>query len=425
MSKPQAIQVTIKYYDQEILVVLPLDYNVFINNIMTMLQIEKNQINKFKISYTNFLDNKNYLIEDYPSYSDFLDNYSKNYAKIINIELANEENNINNNDDEDNNKNNMNNSDEIMNEIEVSSKKMNKEKYISGEININNNHINNIKNYGNINNNKNEEDNEAFEFSCLSINENNNIIEENNINNNKIKEKKKNFNNLFGENKFINEPEKNDILGNKYGIAFNINCAFCKQKKKCDIFYYCKDCDLFFCKECEKNQGMNHKHCYFKIRNKDQYSEINELHSFGDKLENINNNLNASIINNGYIVQESVKEIISEGSKFFGNIGTSIKNFFKGNENDNNQNNNNNINNQINNDINLNDLNNPYAINNNINLKNNINVQDENQLKELVKKAKMDFDLSPFSDIEIQKALIENKGNIDKAASMLITNFNI
>ncbi len=130
--------------------------------------------------------------------------------------------------------------------------------------------------------------------------------------------------------------------------------------------------------------------------------------------------MNKSIINNGIILEKSVKEIITQGSKIIGNIGTNLKNFIF-NENDNNSNNNN----KNNNEIDSNELNNPYKINNIEEQNYNLDISDENQLKQLVEEAKNSFNLSSFSDLEIEKALIENNGNIDKAASMLISNFNL
>lgn len=51
MAKNEAIQVTIKYYADEILVTLPIDFNVFIKNICNMLSIpeEKKKISNFLI----------------------------------------------------------------------------------------------------------------------------------------------------------------------------------------------------------------------------------------------------------------------------------------------------------------------------------------------------------------------------------------
>ena len=41
--------------------------------------------------------------------------------------------------------------------------------------------------------------------------------------------------------------------------------------------YFCNECQLFLCDDCEKKLGYNHRHCYYKIRNKQQYQEAMNL----------------------------------------------------------------------------------------------------------------------------------------------------
>ena len=91
--------------------------------------------------------------------------------------------------------------------------------------------------------------------------------EENNINNinniNIIKEDEMKFSTL---KKQENKNEQNNII--------KLKCSLCKNDIILGIIYYCKDCDLFWCSNCEKENGKNHKHCYYKIRNKSQYEQI-------------------------------------------------------------------------------------------------------------------------------------------------------
>ena len=200
-----------------------------------------------------------------------------------------------------------------------------------------------------------------------------------------------------------------------------MTCEICKQNASSDIIYFCSDCKKYFCEKCEVDIGKIHKHCYYKIRNKKQYNElIDSLNSFGNKIQNLNKNINKSIINTGNSIENSVKGIFSEGSKIIGNIGNTIKNFFNSNENDANKNKNNN-----NNDINSNELNNPYEVKNEQKQenkdKNNLN---QNQIKSLVMQAKSLYNLSKFNDMEIEKALIQHKGNIEEAVSMLLLDNN-
>ena len=421
MSQPEPIRVTIKLYGDEKFVELPLEYNIFIKSILTMLGIEQNLLETFQFSYQNSSDLKVYFIKNEDDNNLFLKACSENNRKILDVNLINEV--------EIQNENNQANEDKL--EIkEISSNKNNKESFIEEEKEENDNNIkiyseqnnNNIeikKDSGNILNNI-EENEGAMEFSLLG--ESNNIIEQNIINNN-INEKINNKNSQKiiikksnDKNEIINNEAHNEIKVSSSLVKFNMKCNVCKQNKGLDIVYYCKDCQIFFCDTCEVDIGKIHKHCYYKIRNNKQYKEINnKIQQPGNKFTNFNKDLNKSIINNGNFIENSVKGIISEGSKIFGNIGNSIKNFFNSNENDNNQNNN------------PNELNNPYAIrNNNLNQNqnqnNHRNIPNDNQLKILVAQAKSKYNLSEISDIDIERALVQHNGNIDDAASMLLMN---
>ena len=406
MSEPEPIKVTIKFYEEEKFVELPLDYDVFIQNICNMLQTEKELIGTFQFSYQNNSDLKIYLIKNSDDYLLFLKTCAEKNANTINVQLASEDNIENNN---------IQIKDTSENKIIIEEEKEIKKEKDEGEDNINNkfnniqinNNINNYKkNSGNIANNI-EDDLGALEFSMLSEKENiNNKNNKNdNINNNIIN---KNINNNIISNDQINFQASN--------VKFNLKCDICKKEKLFDIIYYCKDCDIFFCDVCEVEIGKIHKHCYYKIRNKNQYYEIKgKADSIPKKLDNMNQALNNSIINKGQIIENSVKGIWSEGSKFLGNIGNSIRNFFGSNENDNNQNNNN-----------PNELNNPYEIKNDMGQNNNDNnIPDDNQMKLLIAQAKANYNLTDISDIDIERALVQHKGNIDEAVSMLLLNNNL
>ena len=386
MAKQESINVTIKYYEDEKFVTLPLDFNIFIKNICNMLSIPEEKKENFQFSYQNESDLKIYFVKNAEDYNLLLKTCKDKKTKILNIQLSND-------------------FEDKKNEIQ------------NKEDNANINNINNIIQINNDNSNKNNSENipinidenlEAMEFSYL--NADNNIIEKNNNkNNNQI-------NNNINNNQ-INEQNNPSELNKN----FNINCSICNQNKFTDIVYYCSDCKLFFCDKCEIDIGKIHKHCYYKIRNKKQYNELKDsLNSFGNKFQNLNKNINKSIINTGNSIENSVKGIFSEGSKIIGNIGNTIKNFFNSNENDANKNKNNN-----NNDINSNELNNPYEVKNEQKQenkdKNNLN---QNQIKSLVMQAKSLYNLSKFNDMEIEKALIQHKGNIEEAVSMLLLDNN-
>ena len=400
-QKPKPITITLKYYNDEKIVELPLKYDDFIKNICSMLIIQIEFVKTFHFYYQNTADLKVYFIKNESDYKLFLKTCSEKNAKVLNIKLSDDNTNniiIKDNNNED--------SKEDIKEISINNNINYKESFIEEEkeekeekINLIDNNINHIniskKNSENIFNNI-DDDLEAIEFSMISENKNININKnENNINN-------ININNNNPINKKIIMPSNNDKL--------NIFCNVCKHNKMIDVVYYCKDCNLFFCETCEIDLGRIHQHCYYKIKSKRQYDEmiknpdnVNIVNQKGNFIQN----LNRSNANKGAIIQNSVKEIISEGSKILGNLKTSITNFFNPNE--------------IDDSNNPNEINNPYEINNyNPKVDNEVNANNENKYKLLVAQAKSKYNLTDITDDEIEKALIQHKGNIDDAVAMLL-----
>ena len=412
----------IKYYEQEIRVELPMNYTEFTNCLSTMLQIPKEMINKFKIYYINSSDNKEYIIDNSVNYIIFLKNVRNRNTEIINIELIN-------NIDEQKEKNNgpynilleKQEEDEDGNDLLVNPYK---ESYCADE---------DIKqkNSGNISNNI-EKDFESLEFSFLEEQKDNNKEENkininnkinnninnnismnrniNNINNEKNNNINKNINSYYGQNKLVD----NQIRGVPISVNFNIECNFCKNNKMIGIVFYCKNCAIFFCSNCEKNVGIKHPHCYYKIRNKEQFQEISKMHNnHNNQIRNPYDNSN-NRINNNTTNEEDVnpfKEILSEGSKIIENIRSTTYNsvikLFNINNNSNNNNSNYNINQN-------------FQRNNNLNNQNNMN--NHNFIKSLVEKAKSQYNLNNINDDEIERALIITKGNIDKAVELIYSN---
>ena len=400
-QKPKPITITLKYYNDEKIVELPLKYDDFIKNICSMLIIQIEFVKTFHFYYQNTADLKVYFIKNESDYKLFLKTCSEKNAKVLNIKLSDDNTNniiIKDNNNED--------SKEDIKEISINNNINYKESFIEEEkeekeekINLIDNNINHIniskKNSENIFNNI-DDDLEAIEFSMISENKNININKnENNINN-------ININNNNQINKKIIMPSNNAKL--------NIFCNVCKHNKIIDVVYYCKDCNLFFCETCEIDLGRIHQHCYYKIKSKRQYDEmiknpdnVNIVNQKGNFIQN----LNRSNANKGAIIQNSVKEIISEGSKILGNLKTSITNFFNPNE--------------IDDSNNPNEINNPYEINNyNPKVDNEVNANNENKYKLLVAQAKSKYNLTDITDDEIEKALIQHKGNIDDAVAMLL-----
>ena len=389
----------IKYYEQEIVVELPMNYIEFTNCLSTMLQIPKEVINKFKIYYINSSDNKEYIIDNSVNYIIFLKNVRNRNTELINIEL------LNNMDEQKENRNNQNNiiikndkKDEDGDDLLVNPYK---ESYCADE-DIKQKNSRNIEN-----------DFESLEFSFLEeekdnnknenkININNNINNNRNINN--INDEKnniinKNINSYYGQNKLVD----NQIRGVPKSENFNIECNYCNKNKMNGVVFYCKNCAIFFCSNCEKNIGIKHPHCYYKIRNKEQFHEISDMHN--NQLRNpYDNNINNNNSNNNEN-ENPFKEILTEGSKIIENIRNTTYNsvikFFNINDNSNNNNQN-------------------FKRNNNLNIQNNMG--NNNFIKSLVEKAKSQSSLNNINDDEIERALIISKGNIDKAVELIYSN---
>ena len=428
---------TIKYYVQEIRVELPMNYTEFTNCLSTMLQIPKEVINKFKIYYINSSDNKEYIIDNSLKYIIFLKNVRNRNTGIINIEL------INNIDEQKEKNNNQNENNQNIIKIKKEEKDEGGDDLLINPYKQSYSRDEDIKqkNSGNASNNI-EKDFESLEFSILEEEKDNNKNENkininDNINNNNIKNRNidninpysqpapevgrerddknnniinKNINSYYGQNKLVD----NQIRGVPIPVNFDIECNYCKNNKIIGKVFYCKNCSIFFCSNCEEDIGIKHPHCYYKIRNKEQYQEISKMHNnHNNKLRNPYDNNNNNNNYNSIIVENinPFKEIVSEGSKIIENIKSTTYNsvikFFNINNNANNNNSNNNINQNT-------------QKNNNLNNQNNVG--NNNFIKSLVEKAKSQYNLNNINDDEIERALIIAKGNIDKAVELIFSN---
>ena len=117
---------------------------------------------------------------------------------------------------------------------------------------------------------KNEAQSNIFRGERLNINK---------ILNDSFEEGKNDENNI---NNINNSKEKGDIMLNNDIVksvlppvaSFPTYCNVCQKFPLVKVLYFCLNCQLFLCEDCEKNLGYNHRHCYYKIRNKEQYQEI-------------------------------------------------------------------------------------------------------------------------------------------------------
>jgi transposase-like protein len=81
-----------------------------------------------------------------------------------------------------------------------------------------------------------------------------------------------NENNKFDIDNIFNNEVVKSVLPPM--TSFPSYCNSCQKFPIVKIMYYCDKCQLYLCEDCEKNLGYNHRHCYYKIRNKEQYQEI-------------------------------------------------------------------------------------------------------------------------------------------------------
>ena len=304
-------------------------------------------------------------------------------------------------------------SDEINSNIILNENKEKPKENINNENNINNNNHNNI-------NKENNEDNEDNENN---INNENEINKENNDNNNNILIKNNDINNIIinnpnddieNENKIIldnniniqknnindipNQPKNNQInnpnkeqmnnpqrpniqnLQNNhdylYILSFPYACIICRRGPIYRALYFCRECNMIICPQCELKEGPNHPHPLYKAQNQAQFQDLNILN-------------------------------ITEMEKFMHGVGNRLEDAyhsvigFFGNKN----NNNNNINN----------------INNNNENENRSKLPEPKgpQWVSLVQIARGAYDLGNITDIQIEQALIKCKGNVDEAVITL------
>ena len=105
------------------------------------------------------------------------------------------------------------------------------------------------------------------------------------------KEDENNINNINNINNKNNIIFKNDIVKSVLPpmASFPTYCNICQKFPIVKIMYYCNNCHLNLCEDCEKNLGYNHRHCYYKIRNKEQFQEIMKMEYEKEDIKSKNN----------------------------------------------------------------------------------------------------------------------------------------
>ena len=220
----------IKFYDDEIVVLFPENFQLCKKKISEMIQInEEDILKKVTLSYTDE-EGDNIELNCENDYLIFINGLKENNLLTINIQLK-EESEIINFDKQ--------NSLEISNEL----KDIDKSK---------NDNINKI----NIDNNKDDE---------------NNIINNNDLNKNDIIQEKNDAENI---------------------VTYQETCTNCKASPLYDVFYYCTRCSITYCSKCESERGSIHIHPLYKIQSFDQYmnSDIKLKEKFNNKIEEYRSN---------------------------------------------------------------------------------------------------------------------------------------
>ena len=176
---------------------------------------------------------------------------------------------------------------------------------------------------------------------------------------------------MINHNQPIQSPQRiNPYL---YVLSFPYTCIICRRGPIYHAIYFCRECNMIICPQCEFTEGKTHLHPLYKAQNAAQFEGLN--------------------INN-----------VSNIEKFMEGVGNKVEDaynsvvgFFSGNNN-----NNNNVNNQ------------------NRNRSSNLTAIKGPQWVSLVQIARTNYDLRSVTDQQIEQALIKSKGNIDEAIFSLV-----
>ena len=292
----------IKFYDEEMDVQFPEDFNSCKKKIGEMIGLSGDELLMQINLYYNDEDGDKILLtedNDYKIFFNFLkENDAQKGTSTLIIELKEKSEIL---------------VQKISQEMSVYKEKHSEE--IINEVDMNEDIMNQIENENLVIKNNKEEDNN----NKININENNNKEEENN------EKENNNENNL---NQQSNQPD-NNINQDEQRIKYEETCEYCKAKPLYDVFYYCLQCNIKMCSKCELELGKKHSHPFSKIQTYDQYMNSHI---------NLRKNVNNAVQHYGGAIQN-----------FLGNLSNLISNNIRNNNNLRNQNNNGNNNNTNNN----------------------------------------------------------------------------
>ena len=237
----------IVFGEYEKIITFPTVYDDLINNILSLFNIPENKKSLLLISYKSlFGDSVNIYSQE--EYDNYLQKLSQNDVENI-LSVCIQESI----------RNKIKSYNEDIYDIDDDEEEEKEDKYDKDDLRR-----------GHVFEKKNEAQSNIFRGERLNINK---------ILNDSFEEGKNDENNI---NDINNSKEKGDIMFNKDIVksvlppvaSFPTYCNVCQKFPLVKVLYFCLNCQLFLCEDCEKNLGYNHRHCYYKIRNKEQYQEI-------------------------------------------------------------------------------------------------------------------------------------------------------
>ena len=298
----------IKYYEDEIEVFFPIDFNLFKKKLSEMLGLTEDFLINVKLEYKDKENKNKFEIKNLDDYKIFFRNLKESKDLVIlEIEIKDES-------DQDKKK---------LSESINMFKSNNSFNILNDNPPINNNIINN-NNLGNIDNN--------ISYDINNINQKNKI----------------NVNNSLNNNGNQRREMPNNIKNQMPFLMCSFPCSYCNISPIFNIIYYCPICNDIFCSNCELRKGPNHSHSYCKIQNKNQYNYFhldekinaqNLKNKFENKVKGVYNTVskylnNEPNLNNNYLVKKarssyelkniSDEQIIDALRKTNGNIDDAV-----------------------------------------------------------------------------------------------------
>ncbi len=236
-------------------ILLPLDYDSFLEKIQKILNIKSDLISCFEFEYNDKKGEINF--NSGAGYDTFIDEI--NSGTTLTIIYSNKI------------------PDKDIDSCTKSFENFNENINDSDNVNIINidNNINTDLNINNDLNQNNESNNDSMDNSNMNIIKKK--VDYISLLNNNINKKEKGNSNINENNivqMFISIKIKNYIDFSETYLTFFELCSSCYEYPLENIIYYCLECKIYICEKCEKSDGFNHRHTLLKIQTKEQYNDL-------------------------------------------------------------------------------------------------------------------------------------------------------